>query len=49
MANLIEALDMRPKFVAVERNCELVPRAQHARCVLQENDQVELVTLVGGG
>jgi len=49
VARLIETLDMRPKLVAVERNRELIPRAEHKDCVLHENDEVEVVTLVGGG
>lgn len=49
VADLLEELGMRPKFVAVERNLELVPRARHAECQLAENDRLEVVTLVGGG
>lgn len=49
IADLLEELGMRPKFVAVERNLELVPRARHAECELSENDRLEVVTLVGGG
>ena len=49
IADLLVELGMRPKFVAVERNLELVPRAQHAECTLCENDRLEVVTLVGGG
>lgn len=49
VAQLIEQLGMKPKFVAVERNLELVPRATHAECVLSDGDQLEVVTLVGGG
>lgn len=49
IADLLQELGMRPKFVAVERNLELVPRARHAKCELAENDRLEVVTLVGGG
>ena len=49
VAGLLEELGMRPKFVAVERNLELIPRARHAECELAENDKLEVVTLVGGG
>ena len=38
-----------PRFVAVELNCDVVPRAKHAETELQDGDQIELVTLVGGG
>jgi sulfur carrier protein len=49
VARLIEALKMQPRFLAVERNFELVPRARHAECILADGDQLEIVTLVGGG
>lgn len=35
--------------VAVEVNRDVVPRARHAETPLREGDQVEVVTLVGGG
>lgn len=49
VARLLEALDMQPRFLAVERNFELVPRTRHAECILAEGDALEIVTLVGGG
>ena len=49
VAGLIAALEMQPRYLAVERNFELVPRAEHAACVLHEGDRIEIVTLVGGG
>lgn len=49
VAALIQSLDLNPKFLAVERNAELVPRTTHADCVLEQGDAVEIVTLVGGG
>lgn len=35
--------------VAVERNGEVVPRAQHAAEELAESDTIEIVHFVGGG
>jgi sulfur carrier protein len=35
--------------VAVERNREVVPRADHAGTRLAEGDQIEVVHFVGGG
>jgi sulfur carrier protein len=35
--------------VAVEVNRTIVPRAAHARRVLADGDDVEVVTFVGGG
>ena len=49
VAGLLEQMQMASKFVAVERNLELVPRATHADCLLQAGDRLEIVTLVGGG
>lgn len=49
IARLLAELQMQPKFLAVERNFELVPRVLHAECVLCDGDELEIVTLVGGG
>ena len=49
VAGLIALLEMQPRYLAVERNFELVPRGSHGECVLQDGDQLEIVTLVGGG
>jgi thiamine biosynthesis protein ThiS len=49
VAELLEQMQMQPRYVAVERNRELIPRAVHAECVLEEGDRLEIVTLVGGG
>lgn len=49
VSDLIEALALRAELVAVERNGELVRRADHAETRLVEGDVVEVVTLVGGG
>jgi sulfur carrier protein len=49
LAELLAALELEARHVAVEVNLELVPRAQHAQHCLAEGDQLEVVTLVGGG
>lgn len=49
VATLLGDLKLQPRYLAVERNQELVPRTTHAVCVLQPGDCVEIVTLVGGG
>ena len=49
VAGLIGQMGIQPKYVAVERNRELVPRATHAECILEPGDELEVVTLVGGG
>jgi sulfur carrier protein len=49
IAQLLRELDVTARSVAVEVNLELVPRARHAEHHLREADQLEIVTLVGGG
>ena len=49
VAALLDSLDLDPRGLAVERNQQLVPRTEHEATVLQAGDQVEVVTLVGGG
>lgn len=46
---LVKALGMTPDLVAVECNRVLVRRSEYESVVLKENDEVEVVTLVGGG
>ncbi len=47
--DLVEALGLAGRPIAVEVNQEVVPRARLADCRLQPGDRLELVTLVGGG
>ncbi|TVP56299.1 MAG: sulfur carrier protein ThiS [Gemmatimonadales bacterium] len=49
VAGLLEALELVPGTVVVERNREIVPREAHAEVTLAEGDQLELVHFVGGG
>lgn len=46
---LIEQLKLTDGPVAVERNGEVVPRADHASCSIAEGDTLEIVHFVGGG
>lgn len=49
VADVVAARGLRPEQVAVERNKEIVPRAEHAAAVLTGGDRLEIVTMVGGG
>jgi thiamine biosynthesis protein ThiS len=49
VSDLLKQLKMNPKFLAVELNRHVVPRGQHDQVTLNANDQLEIVTLVGGG
>lgn len=46
---LLAELGLGERRVAVERNREIVPRAEHATTKLAAGDRLELVTFVGGG
>lgn len=41
--------DYNPKRIAVERNGQIVPKAQYGKTVLQDGDTLEVVSFVGGG
>ena len=49
MAQLLDAMGLDNRQLAVECNLQLVPRGEHASKQLAEGDQLEIVTLVGGG
>ena len=37
------------KRIAVERNGDIVPKAQYGETVLRDGDNIEVVSFVGGG
>ena len=49
LAQLVEALDLVGKRIAIEKNGEIVPRSQHASTPLASGDRLEIVVAVGGG
>jgi thiamine biosynthesis protein ThiS len=49
VAGLLKHLNVPIRYVAVEVNRELIPRAVHEQHLLHNGDHVEVVTLVGGG
>ncbi|MCY2973992.1 MAG: sulfur carrier protein ThiS [Planctomycetota bacterium] len=46
---LIQSAGIPSRFCAVERNLEIVPKNRYAITTVEENDSIEVVTLVGGG
>ncbi|MFN3214589.1 MAG: sulfur carrier protein ThiS [Henriciella sp.] len=46
---LVLTLADDPRGVAIERNLEIVPKAEHATTLLQDGDRLEVVQFVGGG
>ena len=49
VTELIAHLGLTANRLAIERNLELLPRAQWGTTVVSENDRFEIVHLVGGG
>ena len=49
ISGLLALLEVQTPLVAVERNRQIVTRSQHGSTRLVEGDQIEIVTLVGGG
>ena len=49
VAELVAALGLDARKVAVERNLEIVPRSLYARTPIADGDRIEIVSFVGGG
>jgi thiamine biosynthesis protein ThiS len=49
VADLVAALGLDSRKVAVERNLEIVPRSTYAATELADGDRIEIVTFIGGG
>ncbi len=49
VADLALELGLEPTRVAVERNLEIVPRSTLAQVMVEDGDDYEIVTFVGGG
>ena len=49
VADLALELGLEPSRVAVERNLEIVPRSTLAEVAVEDGDDFEIVTFVGGG
>ena len=49
VAEYLASAGYDPLRVAVERNGDIVPKAQYGETVLADGDSVEVVSFVGGG
>jgi len=47
--HMLDRVEVPPNYLAVEVNAEVVPREEYPTHAIQDGDQVESVTLVGGG
>ena len=46
---LVLTLTGDPRGIAIERNLEIVPKAEHSETILSDGDRLEVVQFVGGG
>ncbi|MEL7030645.1 MAG: sulfur carrier protein ThiS [Pseudomonadota bacterium] len=46
---LVLTLSDDPRGIAIERNLEIVPKAEHGKTLLEDGDRLEVVQFVGGG
>ena len=46
---LLDIVDVPPNYLAVEVNADVVPREEYSTHLVGPDDEVEVVTLVGGG
>ena len=49
IAELVRALDLEGKRIAVERNGEIVPKGRYTATEVRPGDRLEIVAAVGGG
>ena len=49
IAEYLATTSYTPLRIAVERNEEIVPKAQYQETVLEDGDVLEIVNFVGGG
>jgi sulfur carrier protein len=49
ITELVQALGLAGKRIAIERNGEIVPRSQFAAHAIANGDKLEIVVAVGGG
>ena len=49
LPDLLRSLGYRPELVVVEFNGEILPRQRWGQQLVGDGDQLEVVTIVGGG
>jgi sulfur carrier protein len=49
VGDLVRALKLEGKRIAVERNGEIVPKSRYAQTKVSAGDRLEVVAAVGGG
>ena len=49
LSELLAALAIDPKGIAVELNREIIPKSLHRETTIKEDDTIEIIRMTGGG
>ena len=49
ISDYLKTTNYDTKIIAVERNGDIVPKSQYDETLLQDGDNIEIVSFVGGG
>ena len=49
LAELLKSLEVTPELVACELNHRIVRRSDYASTFIKENDELEILRMIGGG
>ena len=49
VSDFLKTTTFNLKFIAVEINEQIIPKAKYGDTIIQDNDSIEVVSFVGGG
>lgn len=49
VSQLIKHLQLDPKKIAIEKNLQIIPCSQYDTNFINNNDNIEIVSFIGGG
>ena len=49
LINILEEYSLKDKLVAVEINQEVIPKSNYKTKIINKNDRIEILELIGGG
>ncbi|MBP5519754.1 MAG: sulfur carrier protein ThiS [Treponema sp.] len=49
ISDFLKTTTFNLKFIAVEINEQIIPKAKYGETIIQDNDSIEVVSFVGGG
>ena len=49
LSDFLQTTTFNLKFIAVEINEQIIPKAKYGDTIIQDNDSIEVVSFVGGG